>query len=280
MKQYSVILSTDKPFNLIFITDDPDCAALVTNAGVDRVMVDLEINGKIERQGNLNTVISRHLPESVYRVRERLDKTDKGEVLVRVNPLHSGSRCEVDKVIELGAQRLMLPMFRAREEVQTFIDLVGGRLPVTLLVETAGAYKALEEILEIDGEYDVHIGLNDLHLDLGLTFMFELFTNGVVDNITSACRKAGRVFGIGGVAPVSKSAQLSPLDILSYHKYVGSNGVILSRDWRSLIASPDEFSNEICRLRSFMSTSLEFERSTLDAGVSAVLTAIERTKTK
>ena len=53
---------------LIFITSDVDLAISVQSAGVDRVMVDLEILGKHDRQGHLNTVISNHSLEDVRRI--------------------------------------------------------------------------------------------------------------------------------------------------------------------------------------------------------------------
>lgn len=41
---------------LIYITNDPKTAQIAEEAGVDRIMVDLETIGKDQRQGGMNTV--------------------------------------------------------------------------------------------------------------------------------------------------------------------------------------------------------------------------------
>ncbi|WP_214834823.1 hypothetical protein [Exiguobacterium sp. E4787] len=42
---------------LMYITNEPNIALLAEQNGVDWVFVDLELNGKEERQGHLDTVI-------------------------------------------------------------------------------------------------------------------------------------------------------------------------------------------------------------------------------
>ena len=111
--------------DLIFITNDTGLAGYVQNAGVDRVMVDLEILGKQDRQGHLNSVISDHSLEDVGRIRSVLNFS---KLLVRVNPINDQSKLEIDSVIECGADIIMLPMFKSTVEVETFIQLVNGRV--------------------------------------------------------------------------------------------------------------------------------------------------------
>ena len=48
--------------------------------GVDWIFVDLEIKGKLERQGHLDTVISRHKIEDISPIKNTLKKT---KLLVR-----------------------------------------------------------------------------------------------------------------------------------------------------------------------------------------------------
>jgi citrate lyase beta subunit len=86
--------------------------------------------------------------------------------MVRINPLNKYSQSEVKKVIELGADRIMLPMFRSKNEVKKIINFINGQVPLTLLLETSTAVLRLSNILELKGIDDVHIGLNDLHIDL------------------------------------------------------------------------------------------------------------------
>lgn len=249
-------------------------------AGVDKIMIDLEINGKVERQEHLNTVISRHHKNSIADVASCLRELRRGEVLVRLNPVYDNTASEVEDVISLGAERLMLPMFRNASEVERFLHIVDGRVPVTLLLETRSAYLNLDEILRVDGDYDLHVGLNDLHLDMGLNFMFELLINGVVDKIAEACTAADVSFGIGGVAPLSLPAKLSPSDILSYHASVGSISVILSRDWRRYINDFDTLSAEVARLRSFLASGAPLNAVKLEKSIREVAIAISNKQSR
>ena len=107
-----------------FITNEPKIAKFVTENGVNQVFVDLEINGKLARQGHLDTVISRHTIDDVRKIRTVVPK---GALLVRINPIHAHSSLEIDAVIASGADTLMLPMFRQSDEVATFTGLDAGR---------------------------------------------------------------------------------------------------------------------------------------------------------
>ena len=171
---------------LIFITNDPDLAISVQSAGVDRIMVDLEILGKQDRQGHLNTVISNHSLEDVKRIDSVLDIS---QLLVRVNPINEQSKLEIDSVIEQGADIIMLPMFKSALEVETFIELVDSRVKICLLLETQEAVSEIDNILLVKGIDEIHIGLNDLHLSMGLGFMFELLANGVLEKLSKKLLK-------------------------------------------------------------------------------------------
>ena len=52
----------------IYITNNPQLARIAVNAGVSRIFVDLEVHGKYERQGHLDTVISGHSVDDVFTV--------------------------------------------------------------------------------------------------------------------------------------------------------------------------------------------------------------------
>ena len=127
---------------LIQVTNDPAFAQRCERLGGFRIWVDLERLGKQERQAGRNTFISTHQLEDVGRVRQALRSA---RLMVRVNPLNEGTAAEVDAVLAQGADLLMLPMFRTPAELQTFCRIVGGRVPVVPLLETADA---------LDLEYD------------------------------------------------------------------------------------------------------------------------------
>jgi len=234
-----------------FITNSIELASFAVANGVDRIFVDLEILGKVQRQGHLNTLISRHDIADVAALRPYVPE---GNLHVRVNPVHEGTQNEVDTVIAAGADVIMLPMFHGPAEVAQFVKAVGGRARTSLLVETVGAMQSLAQCIEIKGVDEVHIGLNDLHLELGNRFMFEPFADGLVDRMAMILNDAGMPFGIGGVARVGEGILPAEL-ILSEHARLGSTGAILSRTFHrqatttAEIEAQMDFAAEIQALR-------------------------------
>lgn len=210
---------------LMYLTNDPQTAVYAEQSGVDRIFIDLELRGKVERQGHLDTVISHHSVADIRKVKAVLRKS---ELLVRVNSIYDGSAKEIDEVIRNGADIVMLPFFKTAEEVKTFVSLVGGRARTCLLCETPEAAESIDEILSVGGIDEVHIGLNDLHLGYGLDFMFQLYANGTVDTLAEAFKRHGVFFGIGGTARIGGG--LLPAEyVIAEHYRLGSGMVILSR---------------------------------------------------
>ncbi len=240
---------------LIYITNDPLRARIAEGAGVDQVMVDLEVNGKVERQGGLDTVISNHTPDDITALRGVLRVA---ELLVRVNPMWDGSPAEIDDAIARGADRLMLPMFTTEQEVRRFIRGVDRRAATTLLLETPAALARLPDILRVSGIDCVHVGLNDLHLSFKLNFMFELLSGGLVAHVADQVSKRGIRFGFGGVARLDQGKLPAQL-VLSEHVRLGSQQVILSRDFGRIFdeapteqAAAERFAAEVRKLRSYL----------------------------
>ena len=213
---------------LMYITNNPEIARIAERCSVDRIWVDLEKIGKQERQGGMNTVQSNHTIEDVRVIRDSIE--GKSALQVRVNPIYSGSSEEIEKVLYYGADIIMLPYFSTVEEVKKFISMVGGRARTCLLLETIGAEKNLDEILEIPGIDEIHIGLNDLHLQYHQKFMFELLANGKVEEIGNKIKKKGIPFGFGGIAKLDEG-MLPARHIIAEHYRLGSSMAILSRSF-------------------------------------------------
>ncbi|MBQ1817482.1 MAG: aldolase [Clostridia bacterium] len=218
---------------LMYITNRPEVAAAAESAGVDRIFVDLEFIGKEERQRGLDTVKSHHTVADVAAVKAAVKKA---QVLVRVNPIHGelpdyySSADEIDAVVKAGADIIMLPYFKTAEEVGAFVRMVNGRARTMLLFETPEAVAIADDIIRIEGVDEVHIGLNDLSLGYGMSFMFEPLANGTVEQLCIKFRKRGIPFGIGGVASLGKG-MLPAQYVIKEHYRLGSGCVILSRSF-------------------------------------------------
>lgn len=216
---------------LMYVTNDPQVAAIARDAGVDRIFVDMEYIGKDIRQGGMDTVQSHHTFDDVRNIKKIINGA---ELLVRCNPIHestadySSSKEEIDEIISCGADIVMLPFFKTAEEVKTFVDIVGGRVKAMPLIETKEAVECIDDILEIDGIDEVYIGLNDLHLSYGMTFMFELLADGTVERLANKIKAKGIPYGFGGIARIGDGI-LPAENIATEHYRLGSQSVILSR---------------------------------------------------
>lgn len=228
---------------LIQITNDPVFARRCDALGGVRLWVDLERMGKAERQAGHNTFISTHELADVGRVKAALRNSS---LMVRVNPLHAGSHQELEAVLAQGADMVMLPMFEDAVQLAAFCAMVNGRVPVVALLETAGALRTLDSWVGMPGLAEVYVGLNDLHLSLGLRFMFEPLASGELDRIGATARERGLKFGFGGIAKLD-GGLLPGRDVLAEHIRLGSSCVILSRAFHEGPSS--SFEDEVRKLR-------------------------------
>lgn len=239
---------------LMIIDNTVDNCKFYDECGVDRIFIDTEIISKNERQGHLDTVISDHQISDISKIKPHLKNA---KVLLRINPLNEESNIEINKGIEAGADIIMLPMFSTVDEVKRFINLVDKRARISLLLETPAALFRLDEILEIDGIDEIHIGLNDMHLALGLKFMLEIYKTPILE---MACRKItdkGISLGIGGIAPVDMGVVSGRFVILEAMR-LGCERMILSR------AFPKDdkvnFKKELEKLREFVRNNKDLEK--------------------
>lgn len=236
---------------VFYITNNLDIALIAEKSGVDRVWIDLEVLGKEERQKNINSVKSKHTIDDIKKIAPKLRKA---KMMVRVNPINSDSLNEVNQVIETGIDYIMLPMWKTKEEVETFIKYVDRRAKTILLLETKEARDCLDEVLEIPGIDEIHIGLNDLHLSYKLNFMFELLTNGVVEEIVSKIKKKNIPYGFGGISHLGDGMVPAEM-IIQEHYRLGSTRAILSRGFCDITKNIEEieeiFSHNMKELRAY-----------------------------
>ncbi|WGV15406.1 aldolase/citrate lyase family protein [Fuscovulum ytuae] len=251
----------------LMIVNDSEIARFVAQNGVDRLFVDLEWMGKDSRQKGLDTWKSRQTPADVSRLREAVPDA---HLLVRVNPPHDGTAAEVDDALARGADSVMLPMIRTVDEVAHFVDCLAGRAEAVPLIETKSALDAIPNMVERVPLTRIHIGLNDLHLDMKLSFMFQPIANGQLEVACAAMRAAGVSFGIGGVAR-AREGIVSPEILLGEHVRLGSDAAILSRTFHRGTATLDElmqimdFRAEVDALRTIYEGFQRADPMTLEA---------------
>ena len=212
---------------LMYITNNVEVARIAQKYGVERIWVDLETLGKNERQGHIDSVKSHHSISDIKRIVSILDKS---EMLVRVNPINENSEEEINQVIDAGADIIMLPMWKSKNEVISFLKYVNGKTKTVLLLETKEAVECLDDVLNMGGFDEIHIGLNDLHLSYGQVFMFQLLTDGTIENICNKIKKYNIPYGFGGIAKLG-TGDLPAENVIQEHYRLGSTRAILSRSF-------------------------------------------------
>jgi HpcH/HpaI aldolase/citrate lyase family len=229
-------------------TDDHELARSADAAGVDRVGLDLEILGKRERQAGLGTWISPHRGESATMIGESLSAA---RLFARVNPLNPRTREEVEPLVESGVAVLMLPMFRTRREVERFVEIVDGRAEIVLLLETREAVERIDEIAGVPGVDEIHVGINDLSLELGLRNRFAVYDCEQVERVSASVRQAGLRFGIGGIGLVDDTRLPVPSDLL-YAQYprLHATAALISRAFTERVGGPRELRKEVANARA------------------------------
>lgn len=229
---------------LMYITNDPEVALIAEKYGVDRIWIDLETLGKEERQKDMDTVKSEHTIEDIEKIKPLLSTS---QMLVRVNPWNERSVEEINDVVNAGADIIMLPMWKDVDTVKNFLNCIDGRTKTTLLLETKEAVECIDEVLDLGGFDEIHIGLNDLHLSYGMTFMFELLADGTVDRLCSKFKEKSILYGFGGIAKLG-AGLLPSEDVIMEHYRIRSTRAILSRSFCNANSIGDI--NEIDRLFS------------------------------
>lgn len=213
-------------FNYIAITNDPDKAKIYNSCLIQQIMVDAEKRGKVERQGHKDTIISDHSLSDITALKSlNLD----AEIICRINPFYRNIFQEIDIAIENGADAIMLPMITNIHNYKSMIDRINGRTKVIPLIETPYSFFKLNEILEYSTIGQIHFGLNDLCIGLGMDNLFEVLLSDTFKDTVSKIN--GIKMGIGGIGDPQINHKVNPLLLLNRYMKYGSNSVILSRSF-------------------------------------------------
>lgn len=219
--------------NLMYITNQPEIAQIAEAAGVDWIFVDMEFIGKDVRQKGLDTVQNHHTFEDIVRIKKSVHQA---KVIVRVNPIHEArpdypsSKDEIEAHHCRRSRHRDATLFQKSGRSEQVLAIRERKGKTCLLVETPESALQIDKILELVGVDMVHIGLNDLHLALGMKFMFELLADGTVDWLSEKIKKKGIPFGFGGIAKLEGGA-LPGAEVLKEHYRLGSSMVIIGRSF-------------------------------------------------
>lgn len=208
------------------------------DAGVERVMIDLELLDKIKRQEGLDSFITDHTIDDVAKTRSLIDsqnQSEKTELMVRINHYNENSNQEIMDAIKAGADIIMLPFIKNISEVRSTINIIqdiDSNIKFIPLIETIYSFDNLEEICKLPHITEIYLGLNDLHIERKINFMFELLTDGSVERFANIANKYNVIFGFGGIAAPNIGA-IKAEDLIAIHAYLGSSMVILGRSFKN-----------------------------------------------
>jgi citrate lyase beta subunit len=255
-------------FQLTLWSNDLQRAQWAERAGVDRIGVDLETRGKAQRQAGLDTWISPHTIDDLRRIRPHLHRA---AAFVRCNALHSESEKEIDVLLDAGASVVMIPNFSHASEVESFLGWVDGRARVVPLVERRAAVATIADLASL-GIREIHVGLNDLSIDLAETNRLVVLALPILDELAEAAQHCGVRFGLGGLGRASDDALPVPSELVyAQHARLRSSGALLARSFFTPSMDESGFAEELGRLhvaidswRSRPSADLEYARQALE----------------
>jgi hypothetical protein len=180
-----------RSLELFFFTSDSDLARRGVDAGLDGIVIDWERVGKEQRQVAADTEINLDTVDDLRRVRAATD----GRILCRINPVAETTGTEIQDAISAGADEVLVPMVRTRDEVETAFEHARGEIAVGILIETLEAVEAAAELGTLPLSR-VYLGLNDLAIDRGSASIFSAIRDGTVERVRDAIRVP---FGFAGM---------------------------------------------------------------------------------
>lgn len=179
-------------FELLMFSSQRERVAQAEDAGIHRIVVDLEACDKHGRQAGFDTEITTQTLDDLAIVR-RLTRLP---IVCRINPVGPATAREVEAVAARGADEILVPMVRTALEVGPVLDVASGRAGVGVIVETRDAVANVADLAALPLTR-IYVGLNDLHIDSGTRHIFAALSDGTVDRLRAS---AGPIpFGFAGL---------------------------------------------------------------------------------
>lgn len=240
-------MSYGSEFVLTLFTANPTLARSADAAGIDRIGIDLERIGKQARQGHVHSWISDHEIHELAAIGSSLNHA---RLFARCNPIHNNSKQEIDQLVACGAEVVMLPYFKTWTEAELFLRLLDNRAQPVLLVETAEATAIVPELCRIPGACEIHFGLNDLRLSLGLPSHFHVLASDLLACLSSEVLSAGLRLGVGGLGKIGdEHLPIPPELVAAQMPRLGATASLVARSLSSHTL-PQDLCGELDNLRS------------------------------
>lgn len=234
------------PFELLLFVATPGMARAADDAGIDGLVIDWESRGKAERQTGYDTQINRQTPDDLRAVRA----VTQLPIVCRLNPYGPWTPGEVEQAVIDGADEIMLPMVRGRDDVARTLDLASGRVPVGILIETADASCQPQVFSDLPLSR-VYVGLHDLAIERGSTNPFEAVADGTVERVRDACTMA---FGFGGLTLPDRGTPIPCRLLMAEMARLGCRFSFLRRSFLRDVP-PEKFEEGVRAIRAALATA-------------------------
>jgi hypothetical protein len=254
-------------FELLLFSTDPAFIEEAVAAGVDGIVVDWEVAGKRRRQAGADTEINADTVEDLMRVRSRVE----GRVLCRINPPGELTEEEVETAIRAGADEVLVPMVRARSELEQVLEIAGGRCGIGTLIETEEAVAHAQELAELPISR-AYVGLNDLAIERRAANIFAAVADRTVERVSGA---VDRPFGFGGLTRPDRGDPIPCRLLIAEMARLGCGFSFLRRSYRRDVTSGTQ-ARSIAQLRGALAAAaqrapdqVKRDRRDLEAAIAA-----------
>jgi staphyloferrin B biosynthesis citrate synthase len=142
-----------------------------------------------------------------------LDNGATGIVFPDVNTAEEARHCvEITKFSPIGRRSVgaVFPQFNGvTVPLADSIREINGSTVCCVMVETARGLENVEKIAAVPGIDVIHVGTNDLMVDLGKPGQLDdPAVHAALDRVIAACKKNGIYAGCGGIRDVAKQAEI------------------------------------------------------------------------
>jgi len=198
--------------------------------GFDALIVDLEREGKHDRQSGFDTQISAHTIDDLVAIRPTTD----ARIICRIDAMSADSRRQIDAVISAGADEILVPMVRRVTEIEHALSVADGRAGVGVMIETTDSLRIVETLAELPISRG-YLGLNDLWIERRTPNRFTALSDGTTDKVASAFGDIP--FGVAGLTHPRLGSPLPCRHLVNELSRLGCDFTFLRRAFLAAIST-------------------------------------------